>query len=610
MMAALELYKTARVDELTELAWKLVPVDIARASRLGEESLALAQALGYDRGAGRALVALASKDFFMAEYDAALSKVHEGLRLLVLTDDVVAQGRMLLMKGLVHWSLGDYDSALEALFASLERADAASEKELTGWALTSLGGVFEALSDLTKAIALHARAYATFTEVGYKVGRARALSGLGAVYYRQGRLGAALEQHLESLRLFREVPSELSEARALNDLGVIHTKRGDFAKALECLNDALHIRERFGNKPAVITTVIHLGELFLDQGDIDEAVRHLRRAVGLASEAAAKPKLTLAHELLSRAYENASDFELALRHQRLSQETKEEVFNAETATRLQNLQIRHEVERAEKEAEIQRLRNVELAGALANLEKTQAQLVQSEKMAALGRLVAGVAHEMNSPLGVAASSIDVVRRWLDRMAPTLDSSAVEVLETSTRMALSGIERLEQTIASLRAFSQVDRSPRRRFDLNDGIDSTLALLEPQWAGRVLVSRRFGRLPLLLGHPHELNQAFMTLLVNAGDSIEGTGTVTIESKATDGEVRIVIRDTGRGIPRDRLPQVFDVGFSHKGSRVRMHTGLASVHATIVELHGGTVEVESEPGEGTVFTITLPLVYPPDV
>lgn len=602
------------LEVANDLAWELVPVDIARAEKLARRNCELARELGSVKGEARAAIALASHDFFCARYDEALEKARFVLDRSEACGDELARARILLIKGLVYWSLGDYESALEDLRACEEKARAVNERELVGWALTSLGGVFEALSDLSQAASFHLRAHEGFAEAGYRVGLGRAASGLGSVYYRQGRLDAALEQHLEALASFRAVPSELSEARALNDMGIVFRAKREPVRARECLHASLEIRRRFGNTPAALTTLIQLGELALDGGDATRSLELLTEAVSMAEAVRTQPKLHQALAALSRAHEAAGDWASALAAQRRAQAIKEAVLSDEAATRIKNLEIRHAVEKAESEAEIERLRNVELKDALEKLKQTQAQLVQAEKLASLGRLVAGVAHEMNTPIGVIAGSMDVAKRVAARFSSTSESDsdsgrrrAVATLAETMEAASRAAERVHEIVECLKAFSTLDQSDYQRFDLNRCIQVTLELVRPQWSEGVRVATELGELPELAGYPGALNQALMTLLVNAGEATRDGGRVTVTSARSEKGVRLIVADDGRGMSPDELERLFDVALSRAGATVRMHTGLANVRAIVADMHGGTIEVESREGAGTRFVIELPLEAP---
>lgn len=605
-----------RVDLLNELAWQSIPLDHERTKRLSEEALELARELSYSKGVTYARLNLAGHQFFVAEYETALNNIREALADLEGTDDTEGKARASLFQAYVYWSLGDYEWAIETFHRSIQLFQEVGDPEQEGWALNALGGVYDALGDLDMALGYHLRSFELFKRQSYKVGESRAVGGLGLIYQRQGRYEAALESMLEALSLSRETGSELTEARAMNDVGMAYLAKGDTSSAREYLGRALEIRRRYRNRPAEVTTLLNLGRLCIQERDLATAVIHLNRALELSTEIAAKPKIHGAHEALSEALELAGDYRKALHHARLAQAAREEVLSGEVNTRLKNLQIRYEVQRAEKEAEIQRLRNVELAEALDKLKQAQAQLIQAEKMAVLGKLVAGLAHEINTPIGVISSDKDVSRRALRNIASELErcrtveelkqssvfARALSSLEERTDTVAKAVERIGRLVTSLKRFSRLDQAEFQLVDLHECLESALDLLRPHWGDRIRVRKRYGEIPKIECFPSALNQAFMTLFVNAGQAIEGTGTISVTTTAETENVCVAITDTGGGIPPERLEDLFEIGFSRKGSQMRMHTGLANVHA-IVKRHGGGIDVRSQPDEGTTFEIRLP-------
>ena len=234
------------------------------------------------------------------------------------------------------------------------------------------------------------------------------------------------------------------------------------------------------------------------------------------------------------------DYKEALHHHREFERLKEEVLGEESATRLKNLQIKLEAEAVE------------------TLKQAQASLVQSEKMAALGKLVAGIAHEFNSPVGAIRSSVDVAARALKKLLASLgksqndtDRTTLETLEQQHRTLATAGERLERIVTSLRRFIRLDEAQFQLADVHEGIDATLELLEAGWGDRIRIVRRFGDLPEIEAYPSELNQALMTVLMNAGEAIEGEGSVTIATAPDNDSVRIAVSDSGRGIPEAQQP-----------------------------------------------------------
>ena len=251
------------------------------------------------------------------------------------------------------------------------------------------------------------------------------------------------------------------------------------------------------------------------------------------------------------------------------------------------------------------------------LREAQAQLVQSEKMVSLGKLVAGVAHELNTPLGSIHSNTDVARRAQVKLRRLLESEklgrvlqqqprlarTLEVLGQTTETTDLATERIIGIVRSLRNFARLDEAERKTTDLHEGLESTLALMQHELTQRVEVVRQYGDLPDVECYPNLLNQVFMNLLENAIPAIDGPGTITISTCTTgDDAVELTVSDTGVGIPAEDLDHVFDPGFTTKGVGVGTGLGL-SIAYRIIQEHGGRIQVRSHEGQGTTFTITLP-------
>jgi two-component system NtrC family sensor kinase len=236
-------------------------------------------------------------------------------------------------------------------------------------------------------------------------------------------------------------------------------------------------------------------------------------------------------------------------------------------------------------------------------------------MASLGLLVAGLAHEINTPLGAIHSNNDTVSRSIEKIRHILEGQEnLSVADRNRVQQLVGIlrdvcqntalatERLISVVGSLKNFARVDEAEFKKADLHEGIESTLTIVQHQLKSRIHIERQYGSIPLVECHPNRLNQVFMNLLVNAAQAIPDQGTITIRTARKGDSVKIAISDTGVGIPQANLSKVFDPGFTTKGVGVGTGLGL-SICYKIIEEHQGKIEVESS-GQGTTFTITLPL------
>lgn len=247
------------------------------------------------------------------------------------------------------------------------------------------------------------------------------------------------------------------------------------------------------------------------------------------------------------------------------------------------------------------------------LGDAQAQLVQSEKMASLGQLVAGVAHELNNPIGFVHANLQLLEEQTRKIAEAAPGSpeaqrAREAMQKLIVRSREGTARVKKIVEDLRTFSRVDQAELQEVDLHDGIERTLSLMEPRLKDGITVVKQYGDLPPVRCYAGQLNQVFMNLLMNSCDAMSGGGTITIRTAPSDGGVRLDFSDTGPGIPPEIRSRVFDPFFTTKAVGKGTGLGLSISHG-IIERNGGRISVESEMGKGTTFSIELPIDAAPE-
>ena len=245
------------------------------------------------------------------------------------------------------------------------------------------------------------------------------------------------------------------------------------------------------------------------------------------------------------------------------------------------------------------------------LQETQNQLMQGEKMKSLGQLVAGVAHELNNPIGFVHANLQLLDEYIEKLVVAQESGvdATRYRDAITKLlsrSREGTERVKKIVQDLRTFSRMDQADLQMAQLTDEIDRTLALMEPRFKGNIEVVREYKSLPDVSCYPGQLNQVFLNLLMNACDVLEEGGTITIRSEPIEEGVRIEFEDSGPGISAEVQRRIFDPFFTTKEVGKGTGLGLSLSHG-IVERHGGTIAIRSQPGEGAIFRIELPLVAP---
>ncbi|MBU2112281.1 MAG: PAS domain-containing protein [Gammaproteobacteria bacterium] len=271
------------------------------------------------------------------------------------------------------------------------------------------------------------------------------------------------------------------------------------------------------------------------------------------------------------------------------------------------------------------------------LEAAQNQLLQSEKMAAIGQLAAGVAHEINNPVGFVSSNLQSLQdyniklfklvQFYQKLFAKINHPTYQALEQdmlkrqqfafiSTDLpellqeSIEGLERVAEIVKNLKAFSHVDSSEWQYANIVDGLENTLKIAANQIKYKAEIHKNYQpNLPELYCQPMQLNQVFLNLLVNAAQAIEEKGEIFIDVAATKSAITIAIKDSGVGIEKKHLQKIFEPFFTTKP--VGTGTGLGlSLSYSILQKHKGDMQVESEPGVGSCFTVTLPLLSPESV
>lgn len=250
----------------------------------------------------------------------------------------------------------------------------------------------------------------------------------------------------------------------------------------------------------------------------------------------------------------------------------------------------------------------QLQKTLEELRQSQLALIQAEKLASLSNLVAGIAHEINNPLGALTSNLDVIERGATRLLEGAKDSAriAESLKTTAAGSRTACSRIAGIVTNLQKFAQLDRADWRRFPLRECLETTAALFRSQLDPTIEFRLEVNDSLEIEGRPRDLNQVWMHLLTNAREAVAESGKpgmirVLAHSFPPD-RVCVAVEDTGAGIPAEHLPRVFDPGFTTKGVRVGTGLGLA-ICLQVVKSHGGAIEVDSHPGRGTRFSVVLP-------
>jgi signal transduction histidine kinase len=250
-----------------------------------------------------------------------------------------------------------------------------------------------------------------------------------------------------------------------------------------------------------------------------------------------------------------------------------------------------------------------------HLRETQARLVQSQKMASMGRLVAGFAHEMNNPLGAITSGYHTISKALQKLHDALRSKfgmeslkhselsrPFQLIETVSQSIWKGTERVTGILNKLKSFVRLDEADLQEADIHKCIEDTIEIVKNELKPGIEIKTDFTDIGLVTCYPAKLNQLLLLMLDNANRAIEEKGIIRISTLRTDSELRISITDSGIGIPEKNMIKIFDPGFTSWGVSVGVGLGLAICYQ-IAEEHHGKIEVESEVGKGSTFSLVFP-------
>ena len=282
-----------------------------------------------------------------------------------------------------------------------------------------------------------------------------------------------------------------------------------------------------------------------------------------------------------------------------------------------------------------------LEDTLARLQEAHAQLLQADKMASIGQLAAGVAHEINNPIGFISSNLNSLGEYVEDFKQVLGAyqelqqdclqghadvtaKAEEVRQVCEKVdieyvisdlasliteSVEGTQRVRRIVADLRDFSHVDAPDVGEEDINELLDKTINVAWNELKYKTEVVKEYGDIPAVSCYGGKLGQVFLNLLVNAAHAIKEHGTITVRTGQEGDQVWIEVADTGCGIPPENLKRIFDPFFTTKDVGKGTGMGLHLAYG-IIERHGGRIKVRSTVGEGTTFRVELPLAGPPEV
>ena len=679
-----------KIDKLNMEAWEVRVSDSGRALTLSNEATELARSINYEKGLAEGLRTLGFSNIRLSRHHDATKLLEESLALFENLKDLRGQSDIYEYFGIIHRSLGDYEGSLNWLFKSLELRPKIGYTEGESLSMYHLGVTYKYLGSYEQALDQFLKSLAIAQLNKYWVPASYSLNNIGLIYLETGDYVKALEYFYQSLAMRRESGDKWGEAgcldnigfchfkmkqyekaidfctqsleicEAINDqkgqgnsvfhLGNIHEKSGQYARALDCYTRSLKIRREIEDKKGEAEITLFLAELYADDdfeaNDIGKAFELVNDALKLGNEIRANDLLADIHYGFYEICKKTRLYNDALVHLETYINLEKEIHNAAITQKTINLEISHRVEKSRQEAEIYRLRNIELASlyeeskkqkeeievqkknvddALVELKSTQAQLIQAEKMASLGELTAGIAHEIQNPLNFVNNFSEVSSELLDEMKIELSSGnrpqaimiAEDVKQNLEKIIYHG-KRADSIVKGMLQHSRASTQQKEPTDINVLADEYLRLSYHGLRAKdnffnVTMQTDFdetiGKINII---PQDIGRVLMNLFTNAfysvnekkkkqGENCEPV--ISVKTKKINDKIQITVRDNGNGIPKKVLDKIYQPFFTTKPTGQGTGLGL-SLSYDIVKAHGGEIKVETKEGEGAEFIIQLPI------
>jgi len=658
-----------------------VQSNYAKAIDYYTQSLVISEEIGDKNGITNALNNIGIVLFDQGNYPSAIDHYTNSLAISEEIGDKNGITNSLNNIGIIYKNWGDYTKAIDYYTRSLIINEEIENKRGIAASLNNIGIVYKNQGVYSKAIDYYTRSLAISEEIGYYKGISACLNNIGDIYSEQSNYTSAIDYYTRSLAINKEIGFKNGISSCLNKIGDIHIKQGDYANAINYHSNSLTIRKEIGDQKGIAQSLNSFGLIYNELGNYTSGIKYNSRSLRIAQELGAIAETRNAANALYKSFKAKGRNKLALTMYELYNSTRDSIDSEENQREVIRQEYKYTYEKKAaidsianlKQQKIQELKlqksntqryalggglillfvflvllygryriikkqkttillqNSEIESSFSKLKSTQSQLIQSEKMASLGVLTTGIAHEINNPVNFISvgtnnlskdykailqiveaqnelleeyDSKEEKHKYIRELKKTnYFEDLLQSIPQTIEDINEGVHRTAEIINGLKIYAHPDTEELINADIHLGIESTVLLLNSKFVHRIEVITDFdnslGRIKCHLG---KLNQVFMNLLDNAITAIEGEGTITIKTRVKEQQLFISFADSGEGIAQDILPKIFDPFFTTR--EIGFGTGLGlSICAGIIANHKGTIEVISEVGKGTEFVIMLP-------
>lgn len=572
--------------------------------------------------------------------------------------------------GNVYSYQGDYSSALNYFLEALKIRQAIGDKKGIAASYNNIGSIYGFQSNYPEALKYQQESIKIKAEIGDQAGMASSYNNIGKLYFDQGKYREALRYFNNSMDIAIQLNDVPGKAIAYNNLGSVFGAIGQYDDALKNFLLSLDLKEESGNEKDIASSFVNIGSVYLKKGQFAEALKYEHKGMELAKEIGSLPDLTDACEKLAEIYAAMGNYKQAYEYASKFKQLNDSLFNAEESRKITELQMQHEFnlkqseEKAEQDkkdslqkAELKKqriIRNASISGVivlgififilfrrfaekkknnlaltqanetlqstLANLEATRSQLEQSEKMALLGQLTAGIAHEIRNPLNFVNNfseiSQELVDDFIDTKSDEERKSIAETLKKNFSKILEHGKRADRIVESMLEHKSGTSGQKIPTDINTLCDEDIALAYYSLRANkndfncTIRKDLASDLPLLPLIPQDIHRVLINIFNNSFDALiekqkkdpSFLPEISITTRKNDLTIEILIRDNGQGIPSHLIDKIFQPFFTTKPTGQGTGLGLSLCY-DIIRTHNGTITVKSELGKGTDVLIALP-------
>ncbi|PQJ12210.1 hypothetical protein CJD36_000165 [Flavipsychrobacter stenotrophus] len=570
-----------RIDTLLSIAVEVRNFEVDEAMKIADEIISRSKAISYTAGLGHGLKMKGSCHWLKGEYEAGLEALKEGMAVAIKIKDKRMQARILYYFGNIYRDQGDLASVLTHFERALTIYEELGDEFSQSVILTSISNLLYDLNDYDSALEYALKCLPIFE-------RARSVNSLTNIYNTLGNIYFKKEQFTEALHYFRE-NIELSEFETLayvmaeSGLGKVYYKMQNFEEARKFLTNALNVSQHLGNVEVQIICEFYLGRMYMDEGSYRKASDLLKQAYNMATEYNRRHDLMSIHEMLSALYDAMGDIPKAFHHLKSFEQLKEEIFKQKIINELRNLQVRQQIELAQKEKEV------------------------AERTAFLKhQFMANMSHEIRTPMNAIVGMTRLLLSKDPKPNQLRYLNAIQLSADNLLVIINDILDLSKIEAGKIEIEHTD------FTIREVLQSVRDMLmfkaeEKHIELRINTDKDIPN--RLIGDPTRLNQVLINL---AGNAVKFTerGYVEIKTslikRASKLWIQFDVIDTGIGVSPDYVDKIFD-SFTQAGSDVARKFGGTGLGLTIsrqlVTLMNGDISVKSELQKGTTFTVVIP-------